>query len=83
MALVASTLRAAPEEREVRTAMIGIGHRGTTLLGQVLKQERVRITAMCSAPTLRQQLLHHISMHIGQSEVAALETIGQLGMVET
>ncbi len=47
MALAASTLRAAPEEREVRTAMIGIGHRGTTLLGQVLKQERVRITAMC------------------------------------
>src|ERR1022692_1907900 len=47
MALAASTLRAAPEEREVRTAMIGIGHRGTTLLGQVLKQEKVRITAMC------------------------------------
>ncbi len=47
MALAASGLRAAPDEREVRTAMVGIGHRGTTLLGQVLKQQQVRITAMC------------------------------------
>jgi myo-inositol 2-dehydrogenase/D-chiro-inositol 1-dehydrogenase len=47
MAFAASSLQAAPEEREVRAAMVGIGHRGTALLGQVLKQERVRITAMC------------------------------------
>ena len=49
MALAASGLRAAPDEREVRTAMVGIGHRGTTLLGQVMKQERVRVTAICDA----------------------------------
>jgi hypothetical protein len=30
-----------------------------------------------------QQLHHRLSMHIGQAEVAALETIGQLGVVET
>jgi predicted dehydrogenase len=47
MALAASTLRAAPDGREVRTAMVGVGHRGTALLGQVLKQERVRVTALC------------------------------------
>jgi predicted dehydrogenase len=47
MALAASTLGAAPDGLEVRTAMVGIGHRGTALLGQVLKQERVRITALC------------------------------------
>jgi predicted dehydrogenase len=46
-ALAAATLRAAPDDREVRTAMVGIGHRGTTLLGQVLKQEQVRVTAIC------------------------------------
>jgi len=32
MALAASALRAAPDEREIRTAMVGVGHRGTTLL---------------------------------------------------
>ena len=47
MALAASGLRAAPDGRELRTAMVGIGHRGTSLLGQVLKQEQVRITAIC------------------------------------
>ena len=36
-----------PDDREVRTAMVGIGHRGTSLLGQVMKQERVRVTAIC------------------------------------
>ena len=43
----ASTLRAAPGDRELQTAMIGIGHRGTGLLGQVLRQDAVRITAIC------------------------------------
>jgi predicted dehydrogenase len=47
MGLAASALRAAPEEREIRTAMVGIGHRGTNLLSQVLRQEKVRITAIC------------------------------------
>src|SRR6266851_653250 len=46
-ALAASGLRAAADDREVRTAMVGIGHRGTALLGQVMKQERVRVTAIC------------------------------------
>jgi myo-inositol 2-dehydrogenase/D-chiro-inositol 1-dehydrogenase len=46
-ALAASSLRAAPEQREIRTAFIGIGHRGTALTGQVLKQENVRIAAIC------------------------------------
>ena len=45
--LAAPRLRAAPDEREVRTAMVGIGHRGTSLLGQVMKQERVQLTAIC------------------------------------
>src|ERR1044072_7204869 len=47
LALAASGLRAAPDDRELRTAMVGIGHRGTSLLGQVMKQERVRLTAIC------------------------------------
>lgn len=56
--LAASGLRAAPEDREIRTAMVGIGHRGTSLLGQVLKQERVRITAICDTdPQARDKAL--------------------------
>jgi len=47
LALGATPWRAAADEREVRTAMVGIGHRGTSLLGQVMKQERVRLTAIC------------------------------------
>jgi myo-inositol 2-dehydrogenase / D-chiro-inositol 1-dehydrogenase len=43
----ASSVRAAPEQREVRTAFIGIGHRGTALTGQVLRQENVRVAAIC------------------------------------
>jgi predicted dehydrogenase len=46
-ALAASSALAAPEQREIRTAMVGIGHRGTALTGQVLRQEKVRITAVC------------------------------------
>jgi myo-inositol 2-dehydrogenase/D-chiro-inositol 1-dehydrogenase len=58
VALAASSLQAAPGEREVRTAMVGIGHRGTALLGQVLKQEQVRITAMCDVdPQARDKAL--------------------------
>src|ERR1044072_1783067 len=47
LALAASGLRAAPDDRELRTAMIGIGHRGTSLLGQGMKQERFQVTAIC------------------------------------
>src|SRR5207248_7377545 len=45
-ALLGSPASAAPE-REVRTAMIGIGKRGSTLLTQVLQQPNVKITAIC------------------------------------
>src|SRR4051794_31976767 len=34
-------------ERELRTAMVGIGKRGSTLLGQVLQQPGVKVTAIC------------------------------------
>ena len=30
----------------------------------------------------RQQLRHHLAMHVGQPEIAALETVGQLGVIE-
>ena len=30
----------------------------------------------------RQQLRHHIPMHVGQAEIAALEAVGELGVVE-
>jgi predicted dehydrogenase len=61
-ALAASSLGAAPNDREVRTAMVGIGHRGTALLGQVLKQERVKITAICDTdPQARDKALSSAS----------------------
>lgn len=57
-AALAAGLRAAPDGREVRTAMVGIGHRGTALLGQVLRQEQVRITAICDTdPQARDKAL--------------------------
>ena len=34
------------------------------------------------SPKLRQDLLHDFAVNVGQSEVAALETIGQLGVIE-
>jgi len=46
VAAASSQLRAAPDG-EVRAAQVGIGARGTTLLRQVLAEERVRITAVC------------------------------------
>ncbi|MEJ7607184.1 MAG: Gfo/Idh/MocA family oxidoreductase [Bryobacteraceae bacterium] len=45
-ALVSSSALAAPD-REVRTAMVGVGNRGTNLLSQVLQQPGVKITAIC------------------------------------
>jgi hypothetical protein len=30
----------------------------------------------------RQHLLHHLARHVGQAEVAALEAVGELGVVE-
>jgi predicted dehydrogenase len=36
-----------PEVREIRTAHIGIGVRGKGLVAQVLRQEKVKITAVC------------------------------------
>jgi predicted dehydrogenase len=46
MALAASNLRAA-SDTEVRTAVIGIGNRGTSLLKLVLAEENVKVTAIC------------------------------------
>ena len=45
-ALMGSQLSAA-DDREIRTAMVGIGKRGSTLLTQVLQQPNVKITAIC------------------------------------
>jgi myo-inositol 2-dehydrogenase/D-chiro-inositol 1-dehydrogenase len=45
-ALMGSSLQAATD-REVRTAMVGIGNRGTVLLTQVLQQSNVKVTAIC------------------------------------
>jgi myo-inositol 2-dehydrogenase/D-chiro-inositol 1-dehydrogenase len=45
--LASSALRAAPEDEVIRTASIGIGKRGTTVLGQALRQPNVRVTAIC------------------------------------
>jgi len=45
--LSAAALTAAPEQKEIRTAFVGIGKRGTTLTGQVLQQANVRVEAIC------------------------------------
>jgi myo-inositol 2-dehydrogenase/D-chiro-inositol 1-dehydrogenase len=45
-ALATSPLRAA-QEREIRTAFVGVGKRGTTLVTQVLQQPGVKVTAVC------------------------------------
>ena len=45
--VAAAMARLTPEQREIRTAFIGIGHRGTALTGQVLKQENVRVASIC------------------------------------
>ena len=67
-ALAASALRAAPEGDELRTAMIGIGHRGTTLLSQVLKQERIRVSAICDTdPQVRDRALSTAARHSPRS----------------
>lgn len=39
--------QAAPSDREIRTAMIGIGKRGSTLIQQVIAQPNVKIAAVC------------------------------------
>src|SRR5712671_4533849 len=46
-ALASSSLQGAPQQQEIRTAFVGIGHRGTTLTGQVLQQANVRVEAIC------------------------------------
>ena len=46
-ALSGAALTAAPEQKEIRTAFVGIGKRGTTLTGQVLQQANVRVEAIC------------------------------------
>ena len=46
-AALMTSSRSNAAEREVRTAMVGIGKRGSTLLGQVLQQPGVKVTAIC------------------------------------
>jgi myo-inositol 2-dehydrogenase / D-chiro-inositol 1-dehydrogenase len=46
-AVVAASDRALAADREIRTASIGIGNRGTSLLKQSLQQANVRIAAIC------------------------------------
>jgi predicted dehydrogenase len=45
--LAAASLAAAQENREIRTAHIGIGNRGTSLLRQVVSEKNVRVAAIC------------------------------------
>ncbi|MCL4854099.1 MAG: Gfo/Idh/MocA family oxidoreductase, partial [Bryobacteraceae bacterium] len=46
-AMLASTRMKAQAEKELRTAMIGIGSRGGGLLKQVLSQQNVKVAAVC------------------------------------
>ena len=63
-ALASSSLRAAPEQQEVRTAFIGVGNRGTALTGQVLQQANVPIKAICDIdPKARDAALSLTSRH--------------------
>jgi myo-inositol 2-dehydrogenase / D-chiro-inositol 1-dehydrogenase len=47
MAAVAASNRALAADREIRTASIGVGNRGTSLLKQSLQQANVKIAAIC------------------------------------
>jgi myo-inositol 2-dehydrogenase / D-chiro-inositol 1-dehydrogenase len=54
-ALTSSHLRAAPDS-EIRTAFVGVGKRGTSLVTQVMQQPGVRVTAVCDIdPKARDQ----------------------------
>jgi myo-inositol 2-dehydrogenase/D-chiro-inositol 1-dehydrogenase len=46
-AVLINSVQSAAAEREVRSAMIGIGKRGSALLAQVLQQPAVKVTAIC------------------------------------
>lgn len=47
LAAAGAALPAVGAEREIRTASIGVGNRGSSLLGQVLEQPNVRVSAIC------------------------------------
>src|SRR5688572_6426882 len=47
MAALAASQTAIAADREIRTASIGVGNRGTGLLKQSLQQPNVKITAIC------------------------------------
>jgi predicted dehydrogenase len=47
MAVIAASDGALAADREIRTASIGVGNRGTGLLKQSLQQPNVKITAIC------------------------------------
>ncbi|HET8549659.1 MAG TPA: hypothetical protein VFL57_16735, partial [Bryobacteraceae bacterium] len=47
VAAVVAEATAGAEDREIRTAFIGVGIRGTSLVGQVLEQPNTRVVAIC------------------------------------
>jgi myo-inositol 2-dehydrogenase / D-chiro-inositol 1-dehydrogenase len=58
----------AQESREVRTAFIGTGNRGTSLVNQVVAQRNVRVTAICDTdPQARDRALSLTASHKPQS----------------
>ena len=54
--LAASTASLAAQDREIRTAHIGVGVRGGELLKQTLKQSGVRVSAVCDIDPVRGQV---------------------------
>jgi myo-inositol 2-dehydrogenase / D-chiro-inositol 1-dehydrogenase len=60
----AMAAHAAPPERELRVASVGIGVRGTSLLSQALAQQNVRIAAICDIePQARDKGLTSAAQH--------------------
>jgi len=63
-AVAAGAQSAVKPPAPLRTAFIGVGHRGTTLLGQALKQSGVTIEAICDLdPQARDQALSKAAEH--------------------
>ena len=60
----AAASSAAAQSQEIRTAHIGVGSRGGSLLRQTLKQSNVRITAICDIdPQARDSALSAAASH--------------------
>ena len=46
------------------------------------QQDRPQQREMQNAETSREELFHHFSVHVGESKIASLRTIGQLLVIE-